>query len=139
MVNKITKSERFIRELFINEEENLFVTQVDLTLGGHELAEMGLEKSYEDVDSVTTKKIDIKWNCELEYRSWGIKSIIVVVPDQDISFAYDKIIDDEGNTKEIEHTVKLANIKLGDSDYKFPIMPTELTWDKKLGFIVWFN
>jgi hypothetical protein len=136
MSNKQTKSERFIKELFINEEDNSYVTEVELQISNHDIAEMGFEKSYEDVNAVLTKKVNIKWVGELEYRSWGIKSFIAVIPEgQGFSVIYEKIIDEEGNVKEIEKEIKLGKISIvEDNNFSFPICPKELTWDKRSGW-----
>ena len=136
MSSKQTKSERFIHELFVNEEDNSYVTEVELQVSNHDIAEMGFEKSYENVNIVLTQKVKVKWVCEFEYRSWGIKSIIVVIPEgQEFSIMYEKIIDDEGNTKEIEKDIKMGKISIvEDNNFSFPICPKILTWDKRSGW-----
>lgn len=65
-------------------------------------------------DSEYNAKVDIKWSLELEARSYGIKSFIVTVPEQDIHFSIVK----EGLGEEDDYpediTIRLTTVAVGE-------------------------
>ena len=77
-----------------------------------------LELEYEGRDSKAT----LRWEFIIEMRSWGVKSICAIVPEQDLTFWVD-LEDEEGNyleSKEITLSTKGAEVEGGDAIPCYP-------------------
>lgn len=75
---------------------NEFKTQVDLDL---------FLEGYDNHD-VDTKKVNIRWNLEFDMRSYGVKDMVITVPDQKINVSLTLWGDEEDTYKEITLDVK---------------------------------
>ena len=76
----------------------------------------------------TDRKVRVKWSCEFEMRTWGIKDIILMVPFQTIETT---IEDKEGN--EFDKTYTVTQCKIRRDVESTCIHPTALILDRKPG------
>jgi len=80
----------------MNNNENSFNTQIELDLM--------LDRK--DNYSIETEKLHVKWNVEFEMRSFGIKSVIVTVPEQTIDVEVRVWGDDDDTFEQISFDLK---------------------------------
>lgn len=80
-------------------------------------------------------KVKLKWRYEIEARSWGIKGISVIIPEQTIKFTVEDV-NDEGEDEESERTLKIDNPKIeyeGSSEHGLALFPTLIdVWKGKV-------
>jgi hypothetical protein len=88
---------------------NEFKTQVDLDLQ--------LERT--DNYDIETKKINLRWNLELELRQYGVKSVIITVPEQFLRLDINVWGDDTDTYEEMKLTIKDVEI-VRDTDSLIP-------------------
>lgn len=86
---------------------------------------------YKDkVESIYGKAI-LSWSTEIEARSWGIKGITIVIPDQEIEV--DASIEDEDGNEEIQTlkmNIKDVNVEVRPDQYGM-IAPRNLEFFKE--------
>jgi len=80
-------------------------------------------------------KVKLKWRYEIDARSWGIKGITVIVPEQKIEYTVEETNDD-GDDVEVEKHLTIANPKIeyeGSSDHGIGLFPTLIdVWKGKV-------
>jgi len=86
---------------------NSFKTKVELEISGL--------SGYDNYD-VLTQTVEIKWDLELEMRSWGVKGIGMSVPEQKITVFLNIWGDDEDTEKEIIFDVKNVMVEKQSED-----------------------
>ena len=96
-----------------------------------------LDLSYVDTDC---NFVDVKWNCGLEERSWGIKDFDLSIVDVSINVTL-AVMDDNNEELEFEFLVESAasdkwDIRIEDVPRTLPLAPTEITIDLKMKMIV---
>jgi hypothetical protein len=80
----------------MNNNENNFKTQVEL--------DILLDRK--DNYTIDTKNMNLSWNLELEYRSYGVKSTIITIPDQKVTLSLCVWGDDEDTYEEVTLDIK---------------------------------
>ena len=68
-------------------------------------------------------KAEVKWNFELEMREWGVKSVLVTVPEQIIEIEGEYYSDEDEEYCSFTKKVRLAEVEVNLS---------EVEWDKCL-------
>ena len=58
--------------------------------------------------------VEVSWNLEEDHRDWGIKSLMPIVPDQEIDLLFKEPTEDE----DIEHII---NYKMRDVQVRFEV------------------
>lgn len=56
------------------------------------------------------KPVEIRWRLEIEMRTWGVKSICIFVPDQEINLVYQEEVPDNDKWEDREEVLKLEKI-----------------------------
>lgn len=97
---------------------NNFKTRVDL--------DIMLDRK--DNHDVLTKHVNLRWNAELEMRSYGIKSVIITVPDQTITLDVN-VWGDEDDTQE-ELTLDIKDVLIEHNGSLETLIPSSLEFYK---------
>lgn len=63
-------------------------------------------------------KVKIKYNIDIEYRSWGIKGISILAPDQKIHIELELLPEDQEDSQSYTFEVDLSDIKV-EADRQF--------------------
>ena len=84
--------------------------------------------------------VEVKWNCVLVERSWGIKDFDLSIVDVSINVTLE-VMDDNNEELEFEFLVESAasdkwDIRIEDVPRTLPLAPTEITIDLKMKMIV---
>lgn len=84
-------------------------------------------------------KVNLKYQIDMDVRNWGIQSIYVTVPDQEIKFRVEMDEGEEAEVKDVTFKVTKANVVLemksdGDKNH-VSFMPHELTIHKGKVFV----
>lgn len=93
---------------------NSFKTQVDLDL----------TINRPDNFEIETKKMNLRWNAEFEMRSYGVKSVIITVPDQQVSLDIRVWGDDEDTFETLTLDIKDVIIERQNEGLEFLIPQT---------------
>ena len=72
------------------------------------------EIEIEDLDKNFTTTGLIKWEMEIDYRAWGVKSFDIYVPDQKIQVFYVRE-DVDGNDVSVESEIEIKDPKIEES------------------------
>ena len=75
-------------------------------------------------------KVKVKWNFELELRSWGIHGISVTCPDQKVHIS-GKFIEENGDTLPFSKDIEIKKVTVEYDKIKDDFFPTKLKWFKK--------
>ena len=92
-------------------------------------------------------KFELKWSLDIEYRSWGVKSMSAIVPDQKLEITLEKDLNEsytdlpdfdpkkdyeDLGTEDFEVNIDLKDIKVYfKAQEDGTVMPTRLTVDFK--------
>lgn len=126
-----TKSRRLIsaigeikkRKTTASFEDSQFSTEVDVNIYDD------LLKDGVNLKSLSSKKAVIKWNASFEAKTWGIKGILIVVPDQTITIQGEDESNESLEVVEISLPIQNIDSSLNTSEY-FSISPTSLDYFK---------
>lgn len=116
-----------LSQLLLEDFDN-FNTKVELNMFSGDLVKLGLLDNSENFDSFDTKEVEVVWNCELVYRSWGIDTSYITAPDQNITIVYNRIVNEDGDTDRETIEVPLKDIKVNNREMSFPLAPSELSF-----------
>jgi hypothetical protein len=58
------------------------------------------------------KKIEIKWQFNVEHRSWGVKSIYIIVPDQNLQVCWSQENPVTGDCEDVDETVEIKDCEV---------------------------
>src|SRR5574343_1611065 len=104
-----------------------FITNVDLEIDtDYLIQEMKLKLNEVDYVEVTTESVEINWECEFEYRNWGVKDLNLSI--DDIIFEIEYIVySKDGSSKENYYTFEIGHGELMVENFGgIPIMPQSL-------------
>ena len=87
-----------------------FTTEVDVEV-------LNMPKGIPDTAELVTKIMDLNWRLYIDTREWGVKSLSVFVPDQEIELDF---IDVEDNDKEYTATIKISDPDI-EMDFKMEL------------------
>lgn len=115
--------------------DDKFATEVEVDYSGVDIDDLLGLNEHEDL--IEIKNVEIEWSIDLTVRSWGIKDLVIIVPDQVIEFdygvdRYDKDEDDYYSAEQTK-TVYLKNIKVeldSEIDFNSSIAPKTLEYFK---------
>lgn len=104
------------RESLTEQTDDSFIAEVDIEIYGSDLREK------------YNQKVSVKYQLDFEMRSWGMKSLLPIVPDQEISV----ILVEEKEDEEIEIEKKIeikdvsVDIRCGDIRGSIGLLPVSL-------------
>jgi len=93
-----------------------FESKVELDIDLQDFAKI-VKVKYEDLDSILTKEVEIKWSASFIYRDWGF-NVSVSVPDQKVVVSYEYLVDDKTEEKEITLNMKDIEIEYKENKGK---------------------
>ena len=85
---------------------NNFKTQVDI--------DITLDR--QDNHDIETKKVNLRWDLELEMRQYGIKSFIITVPDQKINLSVNVWGEDDDSHEDLTLDVKDVIVEIQEGE-----------------------
>lgn len=74
--------------------------------------EFETEVEIDDEDKKREAKATIKWKADFECRSWGIKSIYIIIPDQKLSVCWKTFSEEEDTYEDAELEIKDCKYEL---------------------------
>lgn len=97
---------------------NNFKTQVDI--------DITLDRK--DNHDIETKKVNLRWDLELEMRQYGVKSFIITVPDQKINLSVNVWGEDDDSHEDV--TLEVKDVLVEQPTNLSQLIPSSLEYYK---------
>lgn len=89
---------------------------------------------YQGEDYISSKA-DLNWSVDFEYRSWGIKGIYPIVPNQKLHFTYEVETEDSYEDKDMDVEITDVQTKFETPYHEdiisMQVLPVKIEIDKK--------